>query len=63
MLFVVKGFMPMKMVELIWLQRLAYRLCPHVILPSMKSFVEDILLGLVDKKHYLLMWNLHWLIV
>jgi hypothetical protein len=42
MLFVVKGFLPMNMVELIWLQRLAYRLCPHVILPSMllKTFCQ-----------------------
>jgi hypothetical protein len=40
----------MKVVESIWLQRLAYKLCPQVVFPFRKAFVEDILFGFIKKK-------------
>jgi len=49
MLFMVKGFLLMKNVESIWLQRLAYMLSPCTVFPSKKTSLEDILLGLVGK--------------
>jgi hypothetical protein len=48
-LFMVKGFLLMKNVESIWLQRLAYMLCPCIVFPSKKTLVEDILPSLVEK--------------
>jgi hypothetical protein len=48
-LFVVKGFLPMKFVELIWFQRLSYKLCPQIVFPSRKDFVENVLPSLVEK--------------
>jgi hypothetical protein len=39
----------MKVVESIWLQRLAYKLCPQVVFPFRKAFVEDILFGFIKK--------------
>ncbi len=49
MLFVIKWLMPMKTIKAIWFQRLVYRLCPWLLLPPRKSFVEKTLLGLVEK--------------
>jgi hypothetical protein len=37
MLFMIKGFMFMRIVESIWLQRLVYRLCPQLIFPPKKT--------------------------
>jgi hypothetical protein len=51
MLFVVKGFLPMKTIESIWLQTLAYRLCPRVVFPCKKVFVKEILPTLVPKNN------------
>ncbi len=48
MLFV-KGLLLMRIVESIWLQWMAYKLCPWVVFPSKKTFVEEILLNLVKK--------------
>ncbi len=39
----------MMMVDSIWLQKLAYRLCPLVVFPFEKTFVENILPSLVEK--------------
>jgi len=49
MLFVIKWVMPMKTIKSIWLQRLVYRLCPWLLFPPMNFFVEETLLGLVEK--------------
>jgi hypothetical protein len=49
MSFIVKGLLPMRIVESIWLQQMAYMLCPWVVFPSMKAFVEEIMLNLVNK--------------
>jgi hypothetical protein len=37
-----------KIVDSIWFQRLTYKPCPWVVFPFKKTFVEDILLGLVE---------------
>jgi hypothetical protein len=49
MLFMIKGLMPMRIIKSIWLQRLLYRLCLQLPFPPNKSFVEEILLGLIEK--------------
>jgi hypothetical protein len=49
MLFVVKKLLPMRTMESIQLQWMAYMLCPWVIFPSRKTFVEEILPNLVKK--------------
>jgi hypothetical protein len=36
MLFVIKGYLPMKIVESIWLQQMAYKLGPRMVFPSSK---------------------------
>jgi hypothetical protein len=55
MLLVVKRLLHMKNVEFIWLQKLTYKLCPWVVFPLKKGFVENILtLNLVKKTMMLL---------
>lgn len=49
MFFVMKGYLPMRIIESIWLQRFAYMLCPRVIFPTKKVLVNENLLGLVKK--------------
>lgn len=49
MLFVVKKLLPMRTMESIWLQWMAYMLCPWVVFPCRKTFVEEILPNLVKK--------------
>jgi hypothetical protein len=49
MLFVVKKLLPMRNMESIWLQWMAYMLCPWVVFPSKKTFVDKILPNLVKK--------------
>jgi hypothetical protein len=49
MLFVVKGFLPMKTIESLWLQTFAHRLCPRVVFPCKKVFVKENLPTLVPK--------------
>jgi len=49
MLFMIIGLMPMKTVKSIWLQRLVHRLNPQLLFPPSKSFIEDFLLGLIEK--------------
>lgn len=51
MVLVVKGFLPMKAIESIWLQTLAYRLCSRVVFPFKKVFVKEILPTLVPKNY------------
>jgi hypothetical protein len=41
MLVVIKGLMPMKTIESIWVQRLTCMLCPWVVFPPKKTFVEE----------------------
>jgi len=41
MLFVIKGLMPMKTIETIWVQRLTCMLCPWVVFTPKKTFVEE----------------------
>jgi hypothetical protein len=33
MLYVIKGFLPMKIVEFVWLHHMPCKLCPWVVLP------------------------------
>jgi preprotein translocase subunit SecB len=49
MLLMIKAYSLMRIVESIWLQRMAYRLCPQVVFPSKKKCVDDVLSGLVEK--------------
>jgi len=49
MFFVIKGYLPMKTIELIWLQRFSYRSYPKVVFHSMKVLVDEILFRLVEK--------------
>jgi hypothetical protein len=49
MFFVIKGYLPMKTIELIWLQRFSYRSYPKVVFHSMKVLVGKILLKLIKK--------------
>lgn len=49
MLFIIKGSMLMRTIKSIRLQRLVYRLCLQLLFPPSKSFVEEILLGLIEK--------------
>jgi hypothetical protein len=49
MLFVIKRLMPMKIIESIWLQRLTHMLCMRLVYTPKKTFVEKVLLGLVEK--------------
>jgi hypothetical protein len=49
MFFVIKGYLPMKTIELMWLQRFSYRSYPKVVFHSIKVFVDEILLRLVEK--------------
>lgn len=39
----------MRMFESIWLHRMVYKLCPKVVFPLKKVFVEEILATLIDK--------------
>jgi hypothetical protein len=48
MLYVIKGFFSLKIVEYIWLQCMAY-VCPKVVFPSKKIFAKDVLNALVRK--------------
>jgi hypothetical protein len=48
MLFVIKGLIPMRTIKSIWLQRLVYRLCPRLLFPPRKSFVEETLSSLIE---------------
>jgi hypothetical protein len=49
MLYVIKGFLPMRTFESIWLHQMAYMLCPRVALPSKKMFVEEVLFTLMER--------------
>ncbi len=49
MLFVIKVILPLRIVESIWLQRLAYKLCPRVVFSSKKVFVKEVLPSLMQK--------------
>jgi hypothetical protein len=47
-LFVIKGLMLMKIVESIWLQMLTYMPCSWFVYTPKKTFIEKVLLGLVE---------------
>ncbi len=49
MLYVIKGFLPMRIVVFVWLHHMPYKLCPRVVFPSKNIFVEEVLLALVEK--------------
>jgi hypothetical protein len=49
MLYVIKGFLPMRTFESIWLHQMAYKLCLMVVFPSKKLFVEEVLLTLMER--------------
>ncbi len=49
MLFVIKRLMFMKIIESILLQKLTYKLCSRLVFPPRNTFVEEDLLGLVEK--------------
>lgn len=48
-LFVIKGFLSLMIVESIWLHMLTYILCPWVLFPSRKIFAKEVLFALVQK--------------
>ncbi len=48
MLFMIKSFLPLKTMESVWFQRLAFLLCPRVSLPTIKVFTEEVLPSLVN---------------
>jgi len=48
MLFVIKSFLPLRIVEPIWFQRLALQLCPKVSFLSRKVFTKKVLPSLVN---------------
>jgi hypothetical protein len=49
MLFVINGYLPMQAIESIWLQVMACKLCPKMVFPNRKVFVDDLFFGLVEK--------------
>ncbi len=49
MLYVIKGFLPMKIVQFVWLHHMPYKLCSRVVFPSKKKIVEEVLPTLVEK--------------
>ncbi len=49
MLFMIKRLMPMRIIESIWLQRLTHMLCLWLVYTPKKTFVEKVLLSLVEK--------------
>jgi hypothetical protein len=38
MLYVIKGFLSVRIVEFVWLQHMLYKLCPRVVFPSKEIF-------------------------
>jgi hypothetical protein len=52
-LFVIKRLMPMKTIELIWVQRLTYMLSPWVVFPPKKTFVEEFCQAWLKNHDYL----------
>jgi hypothetical protein len=49
MLFVIKGFLPLRIVEFVWFQRLVLQLYPKVSFLSKKVFTEEVFPTLVNK--------------
>ena len=48
-LWVIKSYLPLRVVEGIWLQRMALRLCPRIVFPSRKVFTDEVLPTLVER--------------
>jgi len=48
MLFMIKGFFPLRTVEFIWFQILAFSLCPKVSFLSRKVFIEYVFFTLMN---------------
>jgi len=42
MLYVVKCFFPLRTIKHVWLQILAFQLCPRVTFPSKKVFIDEV---------------------
>jgi len=58
MLHVTESFLPMRMVEFVWLYHMPYKLCPREVFLSKKVFVEEVMLTVVEKT-LVHMCNLH----
>lgn len=52
MLYVIKGFLPLRTRQFIWFQRLVYKLCLKVVFPYMKVFVKKLILAPMQKKKF-----------
>ncbi len=48
MLFIIKSFLPLRTLESVWFQRLAFKLCPKVSFSSRKVFTKKVLPSLVN---------------
>jgi hypothetical protein len=58
MLFVIKGFLPLRAMECVWLQRLVLWLCyPTMSFPSKRIFIEEVIHAL--NKTFIELCNLH----
>jgi hypothetical protein len=53
MLYVIKGFLPLKTRQFIWFQRLVYKLCLKVVFPYMKVFVKELIVAPMQKNNLL----------
>jgi hypothetical protein len=49
MFFVIKGYLPMKTIELIWFERFSYKSYPKVVFHNMQVLMDEILLRFVKK--------------
>jgi len=48
-LFIYKGYKLLSTCQRVWLYRLIFCMCPHVMFPSQSSFVEEVRLTMVTK--------------
>jgi hypothetical protein len=49
-LYVIKGFLPLRTMQFIWFQRLMYKLCLKVIFPYKKILAKKVILAPMQKK-------------
>jgi hypothetical protein len=49
MLYVIKGFLPLKTRQFIWFQRLVYKLSLKVVFPNRKVFAKEVILAPMQK--------------
>jgi hypothetical protein len=49
-LYVIKGFLPLRTTQFIWFQRLVYKLCLKVVFPYKNFFAKEVILAPMQKK-------------